>query len=104
MGTVGLPLLFYPKKRGSIISVVGNSTAGIIELFLFSKKAHMIYNEKRSNLIRKNHRDTLNLSTKLLGITGTNTKNNDIVELDTHKKIISRLHSTIFKKQPRPLS
>ncbi|WP_231853341.1 hypothetical protein [Streptococcus sp. DD10] len=35
--------------------------------------------------------DTLNLTTKLLGITGTNIKINDIVELNTHKEIISRL-------------
>ena len=37
------------QKNGSIISVVGKTTVGMMEPICCRKKSHKIYNEKRPN-------------------------------------------------------
>lgn len=79
---------------GSIISVVGNPTPGIIGSFLVEKKPHMTYNEKRlTNSLERGHMEQLKNTTDLLGLEDKNIKILSVLKYQTHLVVQAKLDS-----------
>ena len=84
-------LLKLTKLKGSIISVVGKITVGIMELLLLKKSPIRPIMKSNQTIIRKNLMEQLNFITNLLGIKDPNITILDYVDAGTHKEIIAKL-------------
>lgn len=75
----------------SIISIVGNSTVGVIRLFDYQKSSIRLIMKSAKPLIRKNLMERINHTTQLIGIKDKNITLDKAIQHNTHIEAIATL-------------